>query len=378
MQEKEFGIYVHIPFCVRKCDYCDFLSGSAPASVRQRYVQALIKEVHLTEEKTAGTVKSIFFGGGTPSMLEPEQMKELLEALLTNFDVQPRAEISMEINPGALRPETLTAYRRAGVNRLSIGLQSAHNEELRALGRIHTYEQFTESYALSRQAGFTNINVDLMLAIPGQTKESLCQSLERIVALRPEHLSVYSLILEESTPFYERRDTLDLPDEETEREMYWLADRYLAASGYQAYEISNYALPGKECRHNLIYWSDGDYIGLGLGAASYWEGTRFKNTEDIAAYLQDSRPRQIRQITEKQDEQKHLEEYLFLGLRKRAGIELAELNRRFDRPLERLYARETKSLIEQGLLCVESGFLRLTERGIDVSNRVLAEFIREE
>ncbi len=378
MKEKEFGVYVHIPFCAQKCSYCDFLSSSAPAAVRECYVQALTKEICLTEERTKGTVKTIFFGGGTPSVLTAEQMRTLLEALRTNFTVQPQAEISMEVNPGVLRPETLIAYRQAGINRLSIGLQSADNAELRALGRIHSYEQFAENYRLARQAGFANINVDLMLAIPGQTKASLCRSLERVTALRPEHLSVYSLILEEGTPFYERQDTLNLPDEETEREMYWLADRYLAANGYQAYEISNYALPGRECRHNLIYWSDEDYIGLGIGAASYWEGVRYQNTEDIGAYLKDSCPQQIRQITEERNEQRHLEEYLFLGLRKRAGIELAELNRRFDRPLERLYAQEMKSWTEQGLLRIENGFLRLTKRGIDVSNRVFAELIRTE
>lgn len=378
MQKKEFGVYVHIPFCVRKCNYCDFLSGPASDMVRRQYVQALTEEIRRTEERMSGTVKSIFFGGGTPSMLESEQMQMILDAIRASFVISPQAEISMEVNPGALQPETLEGYHRAGINRLSMGLQSAHNAELRTLGRIHTYEQFVENYYLARQAGFTNINVDLMLAIPGQTKESLQQSLERVIALRPEHLSVYSLILEEGTPFYERQDTLSLPEEETEREMYWLTDRYLAVNGYQGYEISNYALPGKECRHNLIYWSDEDYIGFGIGAASYWEGGRYQNTEDIGAYLKDSRQQQIRRLIQAPDEQKHLEEYLFLGLRKRAGIELAELNRRFNRPLERLYAKEMKSLTEQGLLQIENGFLRLTERGIDVSNWVFSQWIREE
>ena len=378
MQKKEFGVYVHIPFCVRKCNYCDFLSGPASDMVRRQYVQALTEEIRRTEERMSRTVKSIFFGGGTPSMLEPEQMQMILDAIRASFVISPQAEISMEVNPGALQPETLEGYHRAGINRLSMGLQSAHNAELRTLGRIHTYEQFVENYYLARQAGFTNINVDLMLAIPGQTKESLQQSLERVIALRPEHLSVYSLILEEGTPFYERQDTLSLPEEETEREMYWLTDRYLAVNGYRGYEISNYALPGKECRHNLIYWSDEDYIGFGIGAASYWEGGRYQNTEDIGAYLKDSRQQQIRQLIQAPDEQKHLEEYLFLGLRKRAGIELAELNRRFHRPLERLYAKEMKSLTEQGLLQIENGFLRLTERGIDVSNWVFSQWIREE
>lgn len=378
MQKKEFGVYVHIPFCVRKCNYCDFLSGPASDMVRRQYVQALTEEIRRTEERMSRTVKSIFFGGGTPSMLEPEQMQMILDAIRASFVISPQAEISMEVNPGALQPEMLEGYHRAGINRLSMGLQSANNEELRTLGRIHTYEQFVENYYLARQAGFTNINVDLMLAIPGQTKESLQQSLERVIALRPEHLSVYSLILEEGTPFYEQQDTLSLPEEETEREMYWLTDRYLTVNGYRGYEISNYALPGKECRHNLIYWSDEDYIGFGIGAASYWEGGRYQNTEDIGAYLKDSRRQQIRQLIQAPDEQKHLEEYLFLGLRKRAGIELAELNRRFNRPLERLYAKEMKSLTEQGLLQIENGFLRLTERGIDVSNWVFSQWIREE
>ncbi len=378
MKEKEFGLYIHIPFCMRKCSYCDFLSKPASFELQEKYVKALIKEIRLTKEKNQGTVKSIYFGGGTPSILEPYQMQELMDTVLTCFSVQPQAEISMEINPGILKREKLTAYRKSGINRLSIGLQSTQNKELRQLGRIHTYEEFEKNYQMAREEGFANINVDLMLAIPFQTKSSLKLGLQQVIKLYPDHISVYSLIIEEGTPFYEQRECLDLPNEEIEREMYWLADEYLEKNGYHAYEISNYALTGKECRHNLIYWSDEDYIGLGIGAASYWEGVRYNNTENIEEYVKNSIPEHIRKITQPKNEQKHLEEYLFLGLRKRKGLELKKLNELFRQPLQRLYSEEMKRLLAQDLVEMKDGFLRLTKKGIDFSNLVFAEFLRSE
>lgn len=373
---KEFGLYIHIPFCMRKCNYCDFLSTPASLDVQAQYVEALKREIHLTNEKTQGVVKTIFFGGGTPSVLEDYQMEDLMDTILTGFQVKEDAEISIEVNPGIIKRKKLVTYRKSGINRLSMGLQSTNNRELKILGRIHTYEEFEKNYELAREVGFDNINVDLMLAIPNQTKDGLRQGLQKLINLRPEHISVYSLILEEGTLFHKIQDQLKLPSEEAEREMYWLADEYLLKNRYHPYEISNYALEGKECKHNLLYWSDEEFIGLGIGAASYWEGERWKNTTKIKDYIKNSIPKAIRQITQEKDEQKHLEEYLFLGLRKREGIRISKLNEVFDKPLEKTYPLEIKKMKEQGLIEIVGDFLRLTKKGLDYSNVVFSEFLR--
>lgn len=366
------GLYVHIPFCVRKCAYCDFLSAPADEETRARYVERLKQEIR----EAAGELSSryagatVFFGGGTPSLLEGGQLAELLAELDCGFSLKNDAEITVECNPGTLDSEKLEIWRRAGVNRLSIGLQSANNAELRLLGRIHTWEEFLTGYDLARRASFANINVDLMSALPGQTREDWLGTLERVTALEPEHISAYSLMIEEETPFWQRYGPGSpgealLPDEDTERQIYADTKAYLQEKGYRRYEISNYAKPGFACRHNLSYWERTAYRGFGIGAASLVGSRRFTNGSRLADYLKGENVLEEVQTLTRQEE---LEETMFLGLRKMEGVALTP-------ELERTYAQVFARLENQGLLVQEQGRVRLTDQGIDVSNIVLAEFL---
>lgn len=284
--EQNLSLYLHIPFCVRKCLYCDFLSGSQSADVQEQYVEALCREIQETSpEYREYQVVSVFIGGGTPSVLLPEQTIRIMETLKSCFILTDTCEISMEMNPGTVTPEKMKAYRACGINRISIGLQSANDGELKALGRIHTCADFLKAYEMAVEAGFTNINVDLMSAIPEQTLKSYQETLQKVLALQPQpvHISAYSLIVEEGTPFYEQE--LNLPDEETERRMYEITDDILRNAGYHRYEISNYAKAGKECVHNKVYWQRGNYLGLGIGSASLIQNVRFHNMTDISSYV---------------------------------------------------------------------------------------------
>ena len=294
-------LYIHIPFCVKKCAYCDFLSGPAGEKEKEEYVKMLVDEIRNCPDTVQNyRVISIFFGGGTPSLLTGEQIGRLMDTVREIFTLDEDAEITVEMNPGTVTEEKLRKYRQAGVNRLSIGLQSVNDEELRLLGRIHTYEEFREAYHLARANGFSNINVDMISAIPGQTVESWEKTLKQVIALNPEHVSAYSLIIEEGTPFYqlyekdaEKRDAGEepelLPSEEEERAMYELTGSVLKENGYLHYEISNYAKPGRECRHNLGYWQRKDYLGFGLGASTLLNPVRYKIPEDICDYLYQER-----------------------------------------------------------------------------------------
>ncbi len=284
--KQNLSLYLHIPFCVRKCFYCDFLSGPQSADVQEQYVEALCREIQETSpEYREFQVVSVFIGGGTPSVLQPEQTIRIMETLKNCFALTDACEISMEMNPGTVTPEKLKAYRACGINRISIGLQSANAEELKALGRIHTYEDFLKAYEMAVEAGFANINVDLMSAIPEQTLDSYQETLRKVLMLQPQptHVSAYSLIVEEGTPFYEQE--LHLPDEDTERRMYEITDDILKKAGYHRYEISNYAKEGKECFHNKVYWQRGNYLGLGIGSASLIQNVRFRNVTDISSYV---------------------------------------------------------------------------------------------
>lgn len=284
--EQNLSLYLHIPFCVRKCLYCDFLSGPQSADVQEQYVEALCREIQETSpEYREYQVVSVFIGGGTPSVLLPEQTIRIMETLKSCFTLTDTCEISMEMNPGTVTPEKMNAYRACGINRISIGLQSANDGELKALGRIHTCADFLKAYEMAVEAGFTNINVDLMSAIPEQTLKSYQETLQKVLALQPQpvHISAYSLIVEEGTPFYEQE--LNLPDEETERRMYEITDDILRNAGYHRYEISNYAKAGKECVHNKVYWQRGNYLGLGIGSASLIQNVRFHNVTDISSYV---------------------------------------------------------------------------------------------
>lgn len=284
--EQNLSLYLHIPFCVRKCLYCDFLSGPQSADMQEQYVEALCREIQETSpEYREYQVVSVFIGGGTPSVLLPEQTIRIMETLKSCFILTNTCEISMEMNPGTVTPEKMNVYRACGINRISIGLQSANDGELKALGRIHTCADFLKAYEMTVEAGFTNINVDLMSAIPEQTLKSYQETLQKVLALQPQpvHISAYSLIVEEGTPFYEQE--LNLPDEETERRMYEITDDILRNAGYHRYEISNYAKAGKECVHNKVYWQRGNYLGLGIGSASLIQNVRFHNMTDISSYV---------------------------------------------------------------------------------------------
>lgn len=382
---RELELYIHIPFCVKKCAYCDFLSGPASDSRIEEYVQALVEEIKYYKEFAKNyEISTVFFGGGTPSLLTGGQMQKIMGALRQIFSIRKGAEISMEANPGTVTEEKLRAYQKAGINRMSFGLQSVNNEELKMLGRIHTYEEFLESYEAARAVGFQNINVDLISAIPKQTIKSWEQTLQTIVDLQPEHISAYSLIVEEGTPFaklYGEGCELEhlLPAEEEERLMYERTEEVLQGAGYHRYEISNYAKEGCECQHNLGYWERKEYLGLGLGASSLIEETRFHNTDEMEAYLRDANnPILLREEQEKLDRQEQMEEFVFLGLRKIKGIQEETFAEAFGENIWDCYGKNLERVISEGLLEREEGFLQLTKKGIDVSNYVFYEILAED
>ena len=374
---KEMELYVHIPFCVRKCEYCDFLSFAAGREIQARYLKALGAEIAGGSDALRDyEVSTVFIGGGTPSLLEADGIERILEGLRRNFVIREGAEISLEANPGTVSGEKLKRYRESGVNRISFGCQSTVNEELAKLGRIHTFEEFVVSWELAREAGFENINVDLMSGLPGQDAGSWEMSLRVIAGLGPEHISAYSLILEEGTPFYEKKDQLGLPDEDSERLMYESTHAILAEYGYRQYEISNYAKAGYECRHNLGYWTGTEYWGLGLGASSLLGNIRFRNTGDMEYYLESSgRPDLIQEETERLDETDRQAEFMILGLRLTEGVSEREFEERFGIPLRQVYGGQVEKYRQAGLLKQEKGRIALTRRGISLSNMVMAEFL---
>lgn len=399
---KKLSIYIHIPFCVKKCVYCDFLSFGADdpqinrsGAVRKAYVQSICRE--LLSYKSISKdyiVKTIFIGGGTPSILLPGEIMNILATLRSIFKVDEEAEITIEVNPGTLTAIKAAEYLAAGINRMSIGLQSAHNDELAMLGRIHTYEQFLTSYQTARDAGFRNINVDLISAIPGQTLHSYLDTLERVLKCRPEHISSYSLIVEDGTPLAGDQKLLSkLPDEETDREMYEATGKVLEMSGYKRYEISNYAKPGYECRHNIVYWTMDEYIGIGIGAASFFNGRRYSNTSDIKQYVDtmeevfekrsiDEAYRipellSIRHIDETVDIDTLMEEYVIFGLRMTRGISAADFYERFGHSLYDAYGDIIRGYVASGHMKDERGMVCFTRKGIDVSNRILVDFLQD-
>lgn len=369
MKKRQLELYIHIPFCARKCAYCDFLSAPAESRVQKEYVECLQKEIQKSEY-LAGEyeISTAFFGGGTPSILAGEWTGRILDQLKKQFYFRKDAEITIEANPGTVDEGKLKQYRKTGINRISFGLQSADNEELRLLGRIHTWEQFLESFSMAREAGFSNINVDLMSALPGQSVISWKHTLEKVLALEPEHISAYSLIIEEGTPFYERyaKHPELLPSEEEERRMYYDTRDILKEQGYERYEISNYARPGFACRHNLGYWERTEYKGYGLGAASLLGNVRTSNQDDLQEYLRGNFEGTEEVLTERAIR----EEYFFLGLRKTEGVYPGNYRKHYEKLLERL---QMQQLLEE-----KNGRIYLTDRGIDVSNYVLAQFLDDE
>ena len=368
-------LYLHMPFCVRKCAYCDFLSFPSGAETQRMYAKRLMEDIDVMGKRYGEIpVETIFIGGGTPSVPDSGLIVEIMEHVRHAFHVADGAEISMEANPGTVTREKLTDYRKAGINRLSFGLQSANDRELKLLGRIHTWAEFLESFTLARECGFANLNIDLMSALPGQSEESWQETLRFVCDLEPEHISAYSLIIEEGTPFASR--TLNLPDEDAEYNMYEATAQILREYGFEQYEISNYAKKGRECRHNVGYWIRQDYLGFGLGASSLYGKERFANTQDMKKYLENSRtPEKIREKEPPLTREDEMAEFMFLGLRMTRGISKAEFERQFGSEIDAIYGDVLRKYKSMGLLLEENGRIFLSREGIHVSNSVMADFL---
>ncbi|MBD5505801.1 MAG: radical SAM family heme chaperone HemW [Lachnospiraceae bacterium] len=423
---KELSIYIHIPFCVRKCLYCDFLSFPMAkdtdlwkkADIRlatdvrkcrdkwktygvESYVNLLCREITQSAEVYKKyRVISIFLGGGTPSLLPADLISRIMETVRANYRMAENAEVTMEMNPGTIENGEPEQYITCGINRVSIGLQSADDEELRRIGRIHDYASFLKTYDLVRGAGFRNVNIDIMAALPGQDTASYERTLRKVTALAPEHISAYSLILEEGTPLYERQSEYSFPTEEEDQEIDRLTRQYLDSCGYHRYEISNYAKDGYECRHNKVYWQRGDYVGFGLGASSMVQNVRWSNPDTMeryAMYVMSAESKHgddgaeygrlievngqgepetgyipYRQVLSRQEQ---MEEYMFLGLRMVCGVSAAKFEHIFDSPIEDVYGETIERLRQQGLLVRDGDEISLTERGLDVSNYAMSQFL---
>lgn len=385
-ENRELELYFHIPFCVRKCLYCDFLSAPADEGVRRQYMDALMREVReRAEEYRDYLVTSAFIGGGTPSVVDAEQIEELMATVQECYEVASDAELTIEVNPGTVDFGKLKKYRQAGINRLSIGLQSANDKELAVLGRVHSLQQFLDTYREAREAGFGNINVDVMSALPGQSLESYRKTLRKILTLSspPEHISAYSLILEEETALFRQvgQGLLKLPDEETDRDMYRDTKRILEQAGYGRYEISNYAKAGFACRHNIGYWTRRNYLGFGIGAASLIDNVRFNNRRNLREYLRD--PLNDRMEIQRLNRQEQMEEFMFLGLRLTEGVSDLRFQKLFGQSLQEVYGSVIAQNEKEGLLrrYIRSGagvreeMLTLTDFGLDVSNYVMSQFL---
>ena len=378
MENKEIGIYVHIPFCKKKCDYCDFISFSDKDKKIEEYINSIIKEIE--QQKIKSKITTIYIGGGTPSYIDSKLIKEII-AEIKKKNVDSNAEITIEVNPGTITKNKLEDYKEVGINRLSIGLQVTQNELLNQIGRIHDFEQFLETYKMARKLGFNNINIDLMLGLPNQRIKDLRESLEKIIELNPEHVSVYSLIVEEGTPISNKikLGELTLPEEDLERNMYWYVKNTLELNGYRHYEISNFAKPGYESRHNMNCWNQKEYIGIGIAAHSYRDITRYSNTEDLSEYIKNvknghfERNRIIHEI-QKEDDTKR--EYMILGLRQINGISISKFKERFGENPIYTFRNELKKLTEEKLIIIDDNNIKLSNKGLDFANIVWEEFIK--
>ena len=371
MKTDTLGIYVHIPFCLRKCDYCDFCSyTNLTNDMREMYISRLIREIS-TSPLAGAKVDTVFFGGGTPSLLTPKELDKIFSELNSTFNIETDAEISLEMNPKTASYEKLCSFKSIGVNRLSIGMQSIHENELKSLGRIHTYSDFLTSFDLARRTGFNNINIDVMYGIPGQSIDSLQQTVDLVCSLKSEHVSLYSLILEEGTPLYNRKDSLLFPSEDDELKMYSYITKTLGLAGYDHYEISNYALPGHKCRHNLKYWRCNDYLGFGVTAYSCIGNGRFGNVSDLQDYCSSEDPVVYREQLSRDDK---AFEYVMLKLRLSEGFRLSELERLFAKTPEPVISRKIQDLIDMGYVLFDGDRINLTEKGFYVSNTLIGMF----
>lgn len=375
---KELSVYIHIPFCIRKCNYCDFLSAPATAEKRNQYIDALkremISEAFKYEEYC---VKTVFFGGGTPSILESNDVEALLEILKSRYNFDEQAEITLEMNPATASKEKMQQLFAAGVNRLSIGLQSAQDDELKMLGRVHCYADFLETYQLAREVGFNNINIDLMSGLPGQNLEKWEDTLQKVILLKPEHISAYSLIIEEGTDIYKNLEKYPaLPAEDEEREMYRKTKEILKENGFERYEISNYAKKGFECRHNCVYWERKNYVGFGVGAASMVEDRRWKNTDDMEKYLSCDAT-YLKEDKEELNMKECMEEFMFLGLRMMKGVSKQSFTDKFKISIDEIYGDVLAKWEKQKCIRIEADKVHLTELGIDISNQIFTDFLQD-
>lgn len=405
--KKELELYLHIPFCMKKCKYCDFLSAPASEQTQGEYVEALLREIQFWGQcATDYEVTTIYIGGGTPSWLQEEYMTAIMEQLKRSFLLHPKAEITIECNPGTVTERKFRAYKEAGINRLSIGLQSANEEELKLLGRVHTFEHFLKTYELARNTGFQNINVDLMSSLPGQSPKTFAHTLQQVIRLKPEHISAYSLIIEKGTPFYDTykfdavkqragMQTEFLPTEEEEYEIGKLTEVVLDKAGYHRYEISNYAKPGYECRHNIGYWKRVNYLGMGLGAASLLDNIRYTNISDLYEYLEKSKAIEAKNFScilqngteelvggvnlhasaDVVERAGQMEEFMFLGFRMLEGISRDEFAKNFGVSVESVYGDVLNRLMEEELIVKRGGRIFLTDRGMDLNSYVAAQFL---
>lgn len=363
--------------------YCDFLSGPGEVEEQETYMDCLVREIRQEADSYVNyQVQTIFIGGGTPSLVSDRKLKEVLDAVYDWYNVAEEAEISIEVNPGTASEEKLISYRKMGINRLSIGLQSVHDHELSLLGRVHGSKEFFQTYEWSVKSGFSNINIDLMSGIPSQTLESWQETLTRVLSLRPQpsHISAYSLIIEEGTPFFLEKPAL--PDEDADREMYKMTNDILSKNGYNRYEISNYSKPGYQCKHNKVYWLRGEYVGFGVGAASLVVNTRFNNSRDRKLYMEQiTGGNPVRENVQRLSKEEQMEETMFLGLRLTEGVSLTRFETLFHTSVEQVYPGLIDRLHRQGLIdyvCYDNGEkerIYLTEYGLDVSNVVMAEFL---
>ena len=374
---KEIGIYIHLPFCIKKCEYCDFVSYCNKEKYVPQYINALKKEIKNNINKEY-KITTIYIGGGTPSSIEENYIADIIETIKLNMNDEnlkefKNVEITIEVNPGTVTEKKLETYKEIGINRLSIGLQETHDELLKSIGRIHTYEEFLKTYNLARKIGFNNINVDLMIALPNQTIQDIKENLEKIIKLNPEHISVYSLILEEGTPFYNKynENKIKLPDEKLERNMYWYVKNTLENNGYIHYEISNFSKKGFESKHNMNCWNQEEYFGFGVAAHSYNNKTRYSNTNSIEEYIKGSN----KIIHEKQTLEDMQKEYMLLGLRKIEGINIQKFKNKFAQNPIFIFKEQLSKLVDEELIVIDGNEIKLTNKGLDLANIVWEEFV---
>lgn len=383
MNKKKLGIYIHIPFCKQKCNYCDFISYTNKCDKIESYINCLEKEIN-TFDFSNYYVTTIYIGGGTPSYIDSKYIKQIMNFIYKKIQIDNESkkniEITIEVNPGTVTKEKLQDYKEVGINRLSIGLQCVQDRLLKLLGRIHTYEEFLNTYNLAKEVGFENINVDLMLGLPNQSIEDLKESLNQIIKLKVNHISTYSLIVEEGTKIFNKieNNELQLPDEELERNMYWYVKNTLELNGYNHYEISNFSKKGKESKHNMNCWNQEEYIGFGVAAHSYINNTRFSNTNNLEEYIKNVKNNEFaknKNIEEEQTLEDKKSEFMMLGFRKIEGVNISKFKEKFvDNPIF-IYKERLNKLVEEGLIEIDLNNIKLTNKGIDFANLVFEEFI---